>query len=179
MTRLRAAVLLAPATVLVLSACGGGDEDGDPAPAVGTTFASDSAAASSATATGSAAATGEVADVAFEDQSGAGDSAVVARVVLPVAGFVVITADDGDDGTDDLLVGTVALPAGESTDVQVPLSPVLTEDTDLEATLYGDTDDSGTFDPAIDQQVPDSDDEGDDDGDDDGDVSEDADYDVR
>ena len=167
----RLAFLLAFPALLV-AGCGG--EEADRTPAVGTTFAGESSsAAPSAPASSSATSTGgDVADVGFDDQSGPGDVATVARVVLPVAGFVVVTADDGDD--DDRLVGAVALPAGESTDVRVPLSPVLTEDTDLEATLYGDTDDSGTFDPAVDQQVPESDD----DGDDDGDVSEDADYDV-
>ena len=167
---LRTSLVAVPA--LLLAGCGG--EEPDPAPAVGTTFAGESSSAPAGSASSSAAAPtgGEVADVSFDDQSGPGDAATVARVVLPVAGFVVVTADDGDD--DDRLVGAVALPAGESTDVRVPLSPVLTEDTDLEATLYGDTDDSGTFDPAVDQQVP----EFDDDGDDDGDVSEDADYDV-
>ena len=170
----------AAASALALSACGG--EEPEPTPAVGTTFASDEsggAASSSASASSSsAAATGAVADVSFDDQAGPGDSVVIARVVLPDSGFVVVTADDGDDDgdddEDDRLVGAAALPAGESTDVRVPLSPVLTEDTDLEATLYGDTDGNGVFDPAVDQQVPESDD----DGDDDGDVSEDADYDV-
>ena len=67
------------------------------------------------------------------------------------------------------------LPAGVATDVQVTLDPALTEDTDLEATLWADTDQDGAFDPAQDDRVPEPDDDGDDDDDD---VSEDADYDV-
>jgi predicted RNA-binding protein with TRAM domain len=160
----------AGATALLLTACG--QEDAGPRPAVGTTFAEGTSATTEAEQTTSAAATGEVADVEFEDQSGAGDLATVARVVLPVDGFVVLTADDGDDDEDedDPVVGSTAVLAGESSEVPVPLSPPLTEDTELEATLYGDTDGDGLFDQSIDQQIPDSD------GDDD--VSDDAEYTV-
>ena len=166
--------------LLALSACGSDEDPGTPAATTTVTApASSSASASSAAPAPStpAGGTGQP-DVSFDDQSGAGDVVRVARVVLPVAGFVVVTVDDDDgddDGDDDdRLVGSTALPAGVATDVAVPLSPALTEDTDLEATLFADTDGNGAFDPAVDQQVRE-----DDDGDDDDDVSEDADYDVR
>ena len=55
--------------------------------------------ATAASAGGSSGA-GERADISFDDQSGAGDSVQVARVVLPAAGFVVVTAD-GDDFSED------------------------------------------------------------------------------
>ena len=176
MNRSRLLLAASAATaVLVLPACGGA-EDEAPAPAAASISvpggASPTSGAPAAPADGGAAAVGSdaAADVTFEDQAGAGDLAVVARVALPVAGFVVVT--EGDD--DDRVLGATVLPAGVVTDVQVTLDPPLTEDDDLEATLYADTDGNGVFDPAQDDRVP----EPDDDGDDDDEVSEDADYDV-
>jgi len=173
--RPRAALLCsAAAGSLLLTACGG-DEQNTPVPA-GTSVAGSATAGSPAapsTLGGQAGAGPTEADLTLEDQSGAGDSLTVARVASPAAGYVVVTADDGDDDADDRIVGVAAVPVGESLDVAIPLSPVLTEDTDVEATLYADSDGDGTFDPAVDQRMPAS---AADDGDDE--VSEDADYDV-
>jgi len=106
----------------------------------------------------------------------------VARVSLPNAGFVVITADDdsgdddsgdddsdGDDG-DGRVVGAAFLPAGVSDGVAVPLAAPLTADTDLAAVLYADTDGNGSFDAGADRRIPDTDETT---------VSEDAGYDLR
>ena len=178
-------LLLVPAAAgfILLSACSS-DEGTGTAAATATVTATAAAPTTSSSASASAsspAAPVEEADVSFEDQSGAGDVVRVARVALPVAGFVVVTADDddgdddGDDGDDDdRLVGSTALPAGVATDVAVTLAPPLTSDADLEATLFADTDGNGAFDAAVDQLV--REDDGDDDDDD---VSEDADYDLR
>ena len=177
----RSRLLLAVSAVsalLVLPACGGAEETPSPAAASisvpGGASPTSGAPATPADGGGAAAGSDAAAEVTFEDQSGAGDLAVVARVALPVAGFVVVTVDEGDDD-DDRVLGATVLPAGVVTDVQVPLDPPLTEDTDLEATLYADTDGNGVFDPAQDEEVPEPDDDGDDEDDD---VSEEADYDV-
>ena len=160
----------AVSALVVLSACGGAEEE-TPAPAAASISvpggASPTSGAPAAPADGGGAAAGSdaAADVAFEDQAGAGDLAVVARVALPAAGFVVLTDDDR-------VLGATVLPAGVVTDVQVTLDPPLTEDADLTATLHADTDGNGVFDPAQDERVPEPDDDGDDD------VSEDADYDL-
>ncbi|MCZ2803982.1 hypothetical protein O2W18_02570 [Modestobacter sp. VKM Ac-2983] len=114
--------------------------------------------------------TSEVAEVEFEDQSGAGDVVTVARVVTPADGVVAVTVDDGDD-EDAPLLGYIAVPAGEAIDVSVVLSPPLAQDTELEASLHGDTDQDGLLDRSVDQRAPDSD------GDDV--VSEDAEYIVQ
>ena len=162
------AIPAAATTALLLAGCGSDDQ---PASAAAATTVISTAPAPS-TGSSSAGGGGE-ADVSFDDQSGAGDSVRVARVALPEAGFLVVTADDDEgDEDDDRLVGWTALPAGVATDVVVPLSPALTQDSDLEATLWADTDGNGSFDAAVDQRVRE------DDGDDD-DVSEDADYDLR
>lgn len=176
----RSRLLLAASTVsalVLLPACG--SEEETPAPVAASVSvpggASPTSGAPAAPADGGGAAAGSdaAADVTFEDQSGPGTLAVVARVALPTAGFVVVTDGEDDDDDDDPVLGATVLPAGVVTDVQVPLDPPLTEDTDLEATLYADTDGNGTFDPAQDERVPEPDDDGDDD-----DVSEGADYDV-
>ena len=167
----------AVSALLVLPACGGAEEEA-PAPAAasisvpGGASPTSGAPATPADGGGAAAGSDAAADVTFEDQSGAGTLAVVARVALPVAGFVVVADDEGDD---DRVLGATVLPAGVVTDVQVPLDPPLTEDADLAATLYADTDGNGVFDPAQDEVVPEPDDDGDDEDDD---VSEEADYDV-
>jgi hypothetical protein len=158
------AIPAAATTALLLAGCGSDDQ---PASAAAATTVTSPAPAPS---TGSSAGGGGEADVSFDDQSGAGDSVRVAQVALPEAGFVVVTADDDED--DDRLVGWTALPAGVGTDVVVLLSPALTQDSDLEATLWADTDGNGSFDAAVDQRVREDDGDGDD-------VSEDADYDLR
>ncbi|WP_448614317.1 DUF7282 domain-containing protein [Modestobacter sp. URMC 112] len=177
MNRSRLLLAAAVSALFVLPACGGADEEAS-APAAasisvpGGASPTSGAPAAPAGGGGGAAAGDAAADVTFEDQAGAGDLAVLARVALPVAGFVVVTRGDDDD---DRVLGTTVLPAGVVTDVQVPLDPPLTEDDDLEATLYADTDGNGVFDPAQDDVVPEPDDDGDDEDDD---VSEEADYDV-
>jgi hypothetical protein len=161
------AIPAAATTALLLAGCGSDDQ---PASAAAATTVTSTAPAPS---TGSSAGGGGEAEVSFDDQSGAGDSVRVARVALPEAGFVVVTADDDEgDEDDDRLVGWTVLPAGVATDVVVPLSPALTQDSDLEATLWADTDGNGSFDAAVDQRVREDDGDGDD-------VSEDADYDLR
>lgn len=187
----RSRLLFSAAAVSVLalvSACGGDSDEGTTGgsgisvPSSSSSAASSSAASTptaSSSAPGSSDAVGGsgAADVEFADQSGAGDVVRVARVGLPAAGFVVITADDDGDGDgddDDRFVGATPLPAGTSTDVPVTLDPPLTADSDLEAILYADTDGDGAFDAAVDQRVR----ETEEDDDEDDDVSEDADYDV-
>ena len=178
-TRVDRALFMAASLTLVGVLAGCGSDDPEAAGTAAATTSTVTAPAPSSDPSSSAPAVPTPAggqdqpDVSFDDQSGPGDVVRVARVVLPAAGFVVVTADDDDGDDDDRLVGSAALPAGVSTDVAVPLAPALTEDTDLEATLFADTDGNGAFDPAVDQRVRE-----DDDGDDDDDVSEDADYDV-
>lgn len=86
----------------------------------------------------------------FDDQSGDGTSAVVAEVVAPVAGFVVVTREDAPDG----VLGSTGVPAGTSADVLVPLDPSLSADADLTATVYADGDGNGVFDPSADPALP-------------------------
>ena len=158
------------AALVLLGACG--SEEATVPAASPAAPSSAPVASSTPPPAGGSAGSDAAAEVSFEDQSGPGDTVTVARVALPAAGFVVVTADDGDDGTDDdRLAGATALPPGVTTDVQVTLDRPLAEDTDLEATLWADTDGDGAFDPSRDQRVaaPGGDD----------DVSEDADYSVR
>ncbi|MGY1840022.1 MULTISPECIES: DUF7282 domain-containing protein [unclassified Modestobacter] len=169
----RPALLALPAAaVLALTACGG-EADEEPTPAVGTTFADEDVPDTAAPTETGRASGAPVADVEFADQSGDGSSVTVDRVAMTVDGFVAILTDDGDDDDETMgeLLGSAAVEAGEATDVEVQLSPALTEDTELEAVLYGDTDEDGELDPTVDQRVPDTDD--------DGFVSEDASYTVQ
>jgi hypothetical protein len=168
-------VLAAPAVsaLVLLPACGAAEET-PPSAAASVSVpggASPTSGAPATTADGGAAGAGSdaAAEIVFADQAGTGDVAVVARVALPVAGFVVVTEDEG---ADDRVLGATVLPAGVVTDVQVPLVPPLAEDTDLEATLHADTDGDGVFDPARDERVPEP-------GDEEDDVSENAAYDLR
>ncbi|MGY1855051.1 DUF7282 domain-containing protein [Modestobacter sp. SYSU DS0290] len=168
----RPALLALPAAaVLALTACGA-DPEAEPTPAVGTTFADEGGSDSAAPTETGRASGALISEVEFEDQSGDGSSVTVARVALTVDGFVAILVDDGDDEAVGEALGSTAVEAGEATDVEVPLDPALTEDTDLQAVLYGDTDEDGEFDPTIDQRIPDTDDA-------DGDVSADASYTVQ
>ncbi|MQA36216.1 DUF7282 domain-containing protein [Modestobacter roseus] len=168
----RPALLALPAAaVLALTACGGDTEE-DPTPAVGTTFADEDEPDSAAPTETGRASGALISELEFEDQSGDGSSATVARVALTVDGFVAVFPDDADDDSAEGLLGSTAVEAGEATDVEVPLSPALTEDAELEAVLYGDTDEDGEFDPTIDQRIPDTDDPEDD-------VTEDASYTVQ
>lgn len=137
----RRALLAVPAAVLLLSACGGGE--GAPADALPPPATPEETAMPPLGESGS----GTMADLEFEDQTGAGESVVVATVNAPGGGFVVVSADDEVLGATDVQVGTTP-------DVQVDLDPALTEDTELTATLYADTDTDGEFDPAVDEPVP-------------------------
>ena len=181
MTTLTALGLLAGA-----SACGSDDDAAAPAapspvPSASTQApspspsAAPSAAAPSTTGSAQPPAGGAPANVSFDDQSGAGDTVQVIRVSMPTAGFVVVTADgdddeDSDDDGNDRIVGSAPVPAGATGAVTVPLAPPLTQDTDLEAVLYADTDGNGAFDANTDRRIPDTDADT---------VSEDAGYDVR
>ncbi|OMQ15166.1 hypothetical protein A7K94_0211420 [Modestobacter sp. VKM Ac-2676] len=168
----RPALLALPAAaVLTLTACGG-EADGEPTPAVGTTFADEGVPDSAAPTETGRAEGAPISELEFEDQSGDGSSVTIARVALTVDGFVAVFPGGGEDATADELLGFTAVEAGEATDVEVSLSPTLTEDTELEAVLYGDTEEDGEFDPAIDQRIPDTDDEDDD-------VTDSADYTVQ
>lgn len=165
----------AAAGSLVLTACGADEQSTQEAATTSVAGSSPAGSPAAPSTLGGQAGPGSTeADLSLDDQSGPGDSLTVARVVVPAAGYVVVTADDGDDDADDdRVLGVAAVPVGESRDVVVPLSPALTEDTDVEAALYADSDGDGSFDPAVDQRMPAS---AGDDGDDE--VSEDADYDV-
>jgi hypothetical protein len=176
MHRCRLFLPLVPA-VLTLAACGGEAADDTaatstppPSTAAGSTTDDSSPSTASPSATPSPAA----ADVEIDDQTGAGDTATVARVTVPAAGFVVVLLEEDDDDRPgaERLLGSAPVPAGSSTDVVVPLDPALTGSADLEAALYADTDEDGAFDPAADQPVP----EPDDDDDEDDEVDDDAEY---
>jgi hypothetical protein len=176
MTRSR--LLLTVPAVLAVAACGGESAEGTAAPAT----APSSSAVAGSTPTGGPTAGGTTtgstsgaasASLEFEDQSGVGDSATVARVSAPEAGFVVVLLEEDDDRpVAERLLGSTAVPVGSSIDVAVPLAPALTQSTELEAALYADTDGNGAFDPAADRPVP----EPDDDDDLDDDVDDDAEY---
>ena len=86
-----------------------------------------------------------------------------------LAGASACGSDDDGDG-DDRIVGSASVPAGATDAVTVTLAPPLTQDTDLEAVLYADTDGNGAFDVDTDRRIPDTDADT---------VSEDAGYDVR
>ena len=162
--------LPAAAGLVVLSACGSDDVQGaaeagasSVSSAASSAGSAASSAASSATSSGSSSGgSSAAAEIDFEDQSGGGDVATVARVSAPEAGFVVVTDDDRSD--DGAVLGSTAVDAGTSTDVQVPLDPPLDGDADLEATLFADTDGDGSFDASVDQPVaePEDSDDGDD-----------------
>ena len=165
-TRRRLAVPVLTATALaLLTACGDSDT-----PAPDQAGATDTPAAS--TQPGEPGAGGGNQDLApdlqFQDQVGEGDTALVARVGMPTAGFVVVSSGD-------TVLGSTPVQEGAATDLAVPLDPPLTEDTVVTATLYADTDGDGAFDAAADQPVPaspDDEDEGQE-------LSVDVDYDVR
>ena len=151
-----------------MAACGGDDEE----PAAATS--SSSPASTSATPSGSASATAstDAASVEFDDQSGDGASAVVARVVIPQDGFVVVSVHD-----DGAVLGSVAVTAGAAENVQVALQPAIARDTELDAALYLDSDGNGAFDAAADLAVPAPEQSRDGDGDHDGDPDQDQDRD--
>ena len=132
------------AVLAVLPACGsgGGAPQGDAPPS------SLATAGETTVAPGGEAGSGQQADIEFGDQSGDGGTAVVDTVSAPEGGFLVIVVDD------DTVLGSVQLPVGTTSDVEVPLDPALTEDAELTATLYADTDRDGEFDPEVDQVVP-------------------------
>lgn len=160
---------VAASSALLLSACGDDAPEGDapassPATAGETTVAPEGESGSD-----------QQADLSFEDQSGAGDSAVVDTVSAPQGGFVVVAADDG------AVLGSTQVQVGTTDDVTVDLDPPLTADTDLTATLYADTDGDGEFDPDADEPVPapiDGGDPDDDESDESDTVDDDASYTV-
>ena len=166
MTRRLLAAPVAATVLALLAACGGSDT-----PAPDQASSTDTSPAS--TEPGEPGAGGGNQDVApdleFQDQVGEGDTALVSRVGMPTAGFVVVTADDGT------VLGSAAVGEGAASDLEVPLDPPLDEDGVLTATLYADTDEDGSFDEAVDQPVPASPD----DAGEGQEVSADVDYDVR
>lgn len=110
-SRLTALAVPVIALGLIVSGCGDDDEPAD--------------------STDAAAETDAVGVVAFaptainaSDQSGDGSTVVVESLTLPAAGFIAVHADDG--GAPGAVIGnTEILPAGESTDVEVPISEAL------------------------------------------------------
>ena len=159
-TRHHRPLLAAPAAaaLLLLAGCGDDPPEGDAAPS------SPAAAVESTIAPEGQSGSDQQADVSFEDQSGDGSSVVVDTVSSPQGGFVVITIDE-DGGQDGAVVGSAQVQVGTSDDVEVTLDPPLTQDTDLTATLYADTDNDGTFEQGTDELVPDPEDgDGNDDG---------------
>lgn len=174
--RLVASVFLLSAP---LAACGDdGEQSSGPtptAPAVTTSAPGTSSPGGSSPSTraGTPGATGG-GDIEFDDQDGDGTTVLVSRVSAPGAGFVVVSVHDGGS-----VLGWAAVDAGASDDVRVPLDPGLTRDTELDATLYADTDGDGVFDADSDRPVadPDRDRDGDHEGDDDGDDDRDRDRD--
>ena len=176
MHRSRLLLPLVPA-VLALAACGGeatGDTAATSTPPTSTAAGSTTDGPFPSTASPSATPSPAAADVEVDDQTGAGNTATVARVTVPAAGFVVVLLEEDDDDRPvaERLLGSAPVPAGSSTDVVVPLDPALTGSADLEAALYADTDEDGAFDPAADQPVP----EPDDDDDEDDEVDDNAEY---
>ena len=143
-------VVPAAAAAVLLAGCGDDPPEGDAAPS------SPAAAVESTVAPEGQSGSDQMAALSFEDQSGDGSSAVVDTVSTPQAGFVVVTSDE-DDGQGTVL-GSALLQVGTNDDVEVTLDPPLTQESDLTATLYADTDNDGEFDPAADQVVPDPDD---------------------
>ncbi|WP_369140663.1 DUF7282 domain-containing protein [Modestobacter versicolor] len=134
--------------VLLLAGCGDDAPQGD-APA-----SSPATAGETTVAPGGQAGSDQQADLSFEDQSGDGSSAVVDTVSAPQGGFVVVTVDEDDRPDDGTVLGSTQVQVGTTDDVEVALEPALTEDTDLEATLFADTDGDGEFDQDADQPVP-------------------------
>jgi hypothetical protein len=142
--------------VLVLSsalaACGDGDDTAAPTPSTASTPSPPPASSPADQGTTGGIPTGTLTGgaVRFDDQSGDGTSAVVAEVVAPVAGFVVVAREDAPDD----VLGSAGVPAGTSADVRVPLDPPLPADAELAATLYADGDGNGAFDPSADPALP-------------------------
>jgi hypothetical protein len=129
MHRSRLFLPLVPA-VLALAACGGeatGDTAATSTPPASTAAGSTTDGSSPSTTSPSATASPAAADVQIDDQTGAGDTATVARVTAPTAGFVVVLLqeDDDDRPVAERLLGSAPVPAGSSTDVVVPLDPAL------------------------------------------------------
>ena len=143
MTTSRRARWALPVAVLLLSACGGGEG----APAGDAPASSRATAGETTMAPGGESGSGTMADLEFEDQTGAGDRVVVATVNAPGGGFVVVSA--GDE-----VLGATQVQVGTTSDVEVDLDPALTADADLTVTLYADTDADGEFDPDVDEPVP-------------------------
>jgi hypothetical protein len=127
-----------------VGACGG--DDGEPAAASSSSSPSSTPAAPSGAA--EATLSIDAAVVELEDQSGDGASAVVHRVVIPQDGFVVVSVHDG------AVLGSLFVGVGVSGTLAVPLQPPITRDTELDATLYLDSDGNGAFDAAVDVPVP-------------------------
>ncbi|MCZ2836309.1 DUF7282 domain-containing protein [Modestobacter sp. VKM Ac-2985] len=168
MTTSRRSLWALPAAVLVLSACAGGEG----APAGDAPPSSPATSGATTIAPGGESGSGTMADLEFLDQTGPGNNVVVSTVNAPGGGFLVISAEDE-------VLGATRLQVGTTPDVAVELDPALTEDTELTATLYADTDADGEFDPAVDEPVPAPVDATDDDAEDVDDVvEEDAEYTV-
>ncbi len=86
-------------------------------------------------------------DVIFGAQTIDGSSVVVAEVILPAPGFVVLrSSDDGAPG--EFLGSSDLMPAGTVTGVVLLLDPPLTETGSYFVLVYVDRDEDGSFSPA-------------------------------
>jgi len=86
--------------------------------------------------------------VVVEQQPG---NTIVGSVVLEAPGFLVIHEDDNGPGV--ILGASTLLQAGESTNVQVPLSRASRDGETLHAMLHSDVDGDGSFDATVDTPV--------------------------
>lgn len=107
----RLTVLAVPVVALGLIVSGCGDDDDEPADTPETAAETDAGAAVPFAPSA----------ISAEDQSGDGSTVVVESLTLPTPGFIAVHADD--NGAPGAVIGnTEILPAGESTDVEVPIS---------------------------------------------------------
>jgi hypothetical protein len=88
--------------------------------------------------------------VMYEQQPGSAVQAALVYLANP--GFLVIE-EDADGSAGATLGVSGLLPAGERTDLSIPLARATSDGETLHASLYADTDGNGMYDPAADKPV--------------------------
>ena len=132
----RMTALAVPVVALGLIVSGCGDDDDEPADTGGDTAEETDAGGAVPFAPTT---------ITADDQSGDGTTVVVASLDLPTAGFIAVHADD--NGAPGAVIGnTEILPAGESTDVEVPITEVISGTVTVWPMAHVDTNGNETYD---------------------------------
>ncbi len=94
--------------------------------------------------------------VLIMDQKPSGASIVMKYIYMPVNGYVLVFATDGNGNPSGKPIGEIALKSGDHRDVKVDLNPTPKAKSTLFADIYVDKDGDGKYDPAKDAKYPSS-----------------------